>query len=168
MNAEDLTGQVWFDYVSPHVWRFYRFVRSVAETGTPVSLDWQPLPTEGQELAMTALATLTDPADRGRFLHAMLGLVHIKELAVEDPEIVARAAAVAGVHVPETPDAVMLADLTAQAASIGVDGTPSLYRHGSPMRIVLTEAALIDEPVATFATIISTADNDGIWELRKP
>jgi len=163
-----LTGQIWFDFKNPQVWLFYRFVRSAASAGIAVGLDWQPLPTIGQELAMTTQATLTEPVERGRFLHAMLGRVHLEG---DDPTATATvhaAAAAADIPVPDRVDATLLAELGDRAEGIGVESTPSMYRHGPPMHITLTEAALMDDPASTVRTIVAVADNDAIWELRKP
>lgn len=164
----ELTGQVWFDFASSDVWLFYRFIRAAAGSGIPVALDWQPLPTVGQDLAMSVFAAIEDPLSRGKFLHAMLGLVHLEGMPADEPTTVSAAIASAGVDseakvVPE-----LLAEREARATALSIGGTPTLYRDGSPIRVVLTGAALMGDFDKTSRTIVAAMENDGIWELRKP
>jgi hypothetical protein len=165
----ELTGQVWFTFGSTDVWQFYRFARLVAESGTEVGLDWMPFPTGEEDLAMSTYLTLETPISRGKFLHAMLGLVHIEGRSPSDPEVVADAVDAAAVVVSHLGvDQAKLEGVRVIADGIGVVSSPSLYRHGPPMAISLTTAALLDDPSETLRTILSVSDDDGIWELRKP
>lgn len=165
----EFSGQVWFKFDCKDAWLFYRFVRSFAEADATVSLEWVPLPTEGEELAASALSSLSDPDDRGRFLHAMLGLVHIEGLAVGSAVTVAKAIDAAGVEgAQQTVDRDLITALTERAGALGVSSSPSLYRHGPVTAITLTPAVLEGDPVRTAEAILAVADNDGIWGLQKP
>lgn len=164
----DLAGQIWFDFASPQVWTFYRFARAAARAGVAVTLDWQPYPADGQDLAMSAFASLTQPLDRGKFLHAMLGLVHIEGQSPNDAATVDGAIHAAGVDASRTVDITVLETKRSQALALGVVSTPTLYRHGTPLHVVLTAAALSSHHRETVRTIVEATDNDGIWELRKP
>lgn len=165
----ELTGQVWFRFAPPSVWLFYRFVRSVAETDISVALEWLPFPCDDERLATDVFLTLDDPTSRGLFLHAMLGLVHIEGMSVSDESTVVAALGAAGLDVRlDSLEPARTDDVAKVAADLGVAGVPSLYRFGSPMEILLTNAALLEDPAPTLRTILDTSDNDGIWELRKP
>jgi len=163
----EFSGQVWFTFGSPDDWLFYRFVRSVAESGVPTALDWQPMPHDDERLAMSVLLGITEPEARGRFLHAMFGLVHLESRDVTDPDTVADAARAAGI-VAAPVESGDLEQAATAGAEIGVSGTPTLYRHGPPMHVRLNPSALTGDPRDTLQTILAMSDNDGIWELRKP
>ena len=164
----EFSGQVWFDFADEQVWRFYRFVRAIAAAGHTVSLEWRPLPGRGHDGAAAVFEALTTPDERGRFLHAMLGLVHLEGLDPADAAVVQRAGEAAGVALP-APDDGTLAQVATLAADLGVEDVPSLYRHGPVMRIELTEAALLDEDhVGRAERMLAVADDDGIWRLGKP
>lgn len=163
----ELTGQVWFDFRSPDVWTFYRFVRSVAQAGHPVGLAWTPVGRDDEEEAAATFAALESPVDRGRFLHAMLGLTHLEGADPSDPGTVAAARAAA--HIDGTAqDADEVARWRSEARQLGVAGVPALYRHGPATVIRLTNAALDGDIKGRAERIFSTADDDGIWELVKP
>ena len=87
----EFTGQVWFTFGSPDVWVFYRFVRALAEAGGSVGLEWTPLPGSGEDVAMATFSGLPTPTDRGLFLHAMLGKVHLDGADPTEPATVAMA-----------------------------------------------------------------------------
>ncbi len=164
----EFSGQVWFDFVDPDVWRFYRFVRLLASEGHAVLLEWRPLPGRGHDHAVVVFEALDTPEDRGRFLHAMLGLVHLEGADAGDRGTVERALSASGVGQPVVSPDASVADLSALAAELGVRGVPTLYRHGPVVRIGLTEAALLEDVAARAASILSVADDDGIWRLDKP
>ena len=160
-----LDGQVWFDFSDAAVWHFYRFVRELAARGSTVSLDWQPLPSEDQHEAMSLFVSLSSHEDRGRFLHALLGLVHLEGQDPSDADVVARAAAAA--KVDQGPGG-SLDDLAHEAAQLGVHRVPSLYRHGPVVTIRLNGASLEGDLERRAATILAMTGDDGIWELSKP
>ena len=161
----DFDGQVWFNFTDDAVWRFYRFVRELASAGARVGLDWRPLPTEAEAGAMSVFESLSSPEDRGRYLHALLGLVHIEDRDPGEPETVAEAVRAAEVQ----PGArAALDSLTEEAARLGVRTVPALYRHGPVVTVRLTDAALSGDVRRTAATILEMASDDGIWELSKP
>lgn len=160
---------MWFRFGSREVWLFYRYVRAVAESGQTVGLEWLPLPEADEDLAMSVYLSLDDPNTRGRFLHAMLGLVHIEERSVADESTVLEAITAAGVDVEDVAPRPELLDTVQRVAEdISVVAVPSLYRHGPPMRIALTPAALVGDPSPILRTILEVSEQDGIWELSKP
>jgi hypothetical protein len=162
-------GQVWFDFSSEPVWVFYRFARELAHGGAEVALEWLPLPNGRETMAMSTFVDVDDAADRGRFLHAMLGLVHLEDADPSSPATVERAAAEAGINVGSSlmphPD---LDDLTERAAELGVRAVPSLYRHGPVTHITLSGAALSGDITSRAVVMLAMADDDGIWSLAKP
>jgi hypothetical protein len=164
-----LDGQVWFSFTNPDVWIFYRFVRELAASGNAVNLEWVPLHHPDEAKSMAVFLTIAEPDTRGRFLHAMLGLIHIENERFDDDAIIAAALSAAGVSAagPKAGE-VELSTLAAQARSLGVTDTPTLYRNGPASHIRLTEAALNRDVAETAASIISIADDDGVWEIKKP
>ena len=161
-------GRVWFDFTNPAVWEFYRFVRALAESGSAVNLEWVPLFKGTEEEAMTTFISLASPQDRGRFLHAMLGLVHIDNLDAEEPATVERALEAADVDASERVEVESLHDLAANATEIGVTETPTLYDDGPVMHIVLNGAANVGDVAGTAESILGVLNSDGIWKLSKP
>lgn len=146
---------------------FYRFVRSVASAGGQVGLEWTPLPGSGEDLAMDTYLGISAPADRGRFLHAMLGLVHLDGADPTAGDTVSAALDAAG-----DPSVVIEAgkrdELGDLAEGLGVTGVPTLFRHGPAARISLNPAALEGDVLARAAGILAVADDDGVWEVVKP
>jgi 2-hydroxychromene-2-carboxylate isomerase len=162
-------GQVWFSFRNPEVWIFYRFLRKLAASGESVNLQWVPLFDPDEENAMTTFLAIKEAEERGRFLHAMLGLIHLEREPFDDASIVAKALSAAG----GSPDFAgtsenAVSQLASEAESLGVTATPTLYRHGPASHIRLTEAALMGDTAATAATILSIADDDAIWGISKP
>ena len=94
-----LDGQVWFSFTNRDVWIFYRFVRQLASAGHSVNLDWVPLFNPDEATSMSTFLAIDDMDDRGRFLHAMLGLIHLEDEPFDDEVIVARALSAAGIAV---------------------------------------------------------------------
>lgn len=161
-------GEVWFDFSSADVWMFYRFVRALAADGHDVALDWRPLPRQDEQRAMGTYVALTSPVDRGRFLHAMLGLVHLEGAAAADDDTVRRAQEAAGTAATDTNGADALARHASDAAAVGVSRVPTLYRHGPATTVVLNAAALEGDRAIRAATILAMIEDDGTWELAKP
>lgn len=164
-----LDGQVWFSFRNPDVWVFYRFVRELAASGNTVNLDWVPLRDVEEARSMATFVAIAEPDQRGRFLHAMLGLIHIEREKFDDDSIITAALSVAGIAPvgPEV-DEDELSSLAAHAGSLGVTETPTLYSHGPASHIRLTEAALMGDVAVTAASIVAVADDDGIWGIAKP
>ncbi len=164
-----LDGRVWFDFTNPAVWQFYRFIRAFAEAGHGVGLDWVPLFKGAEAEAMSVFITLPSPADRGQFLHVLLGLVHIEGADANEAATVVRAleaADLAGKEVREDVDA--LEAMAQSAAELGVIETPTVYNHGPVMHVVLNAVAGTGDVEETALSILSVLENDGIWRLSKP
>jgi hypothetical protein len=162
-------GQVWFSFTDPDVWIFYRFVRAVASCGNDVNLEWVPLPHAEQESAMSTFLAISDVQQRARFLHAMLGLIHLERVEFDDDSIVGRASDAAEIGaIDGSSGGAELASLAASAASLGVVAAPTLYRHGPASHIRLTEAVLTGDVTLTANSIWAIAGDDGVWEISKP
>jgi len=162
-------GQVWFSFRNPDVWIFYRFVRELAASDVPVNLDWVPLFNPDERFAMSTFLGIDAADDRGRFLHAMLGLIHLEGEPFDDDTIVAKALSASGVTTSGSDvDESALGALARDAASLGVTDTPTLYRHGPVTHLRLTEASLTGDVVQTAAALLVVAANDGIWSISKP
>jgi len=162
-------GQVWFDFSTPSVWVFYRWLGALASSGAEVAVEWMPLPKGSERAAMATLLAIEKQQDRGRFIQAMLGLVHLEGLQASELKTVAAALEAAGLSPVVVTDAhPLLEDLRSRATLLGVEAVPSLYRHGPALSIQLNPAVLDEEPQQIARTIIDVMDSDGIWELRKP
>jgi hypothetical protein len=162
-------GQIWFDFSSPSVWTFYCWARQLAESGADVAIEWLPLPKGTERAAMATLLSIEEPNDRGRYLHAMLGLVHLEGMEASDLKTVAAALAAAELNSVIVKDAhPLLEDLRSLAMGLGVDAVPTLYRSGPVMSIQLNPAILNEDPGETAQTINKVIGCDGMWELRKP
>jgi 2-hydroxychromene-2-carboxylate isomerase len=162
-------GQVWFDFSSPSVWVFYRWVRALAESGVDVALDWMPLPADAEREAMATLLGIEDSQDRGRFLHAMLGLVHIDKRSASEMETVAEALRAAGLDSMIVRDEhPLLKDLATRSTELGIDAVPTLCRHGPVLSVQLNDSVFDGDVQQVARTINEVMESDGIWELRKP
>ena len=164
-----LDGRVWFDFANPQVWRFYQFIRAFAKAGNTVALDWVPLYQDSQAEAMSVYIGLSSPLERGRFLHALLGLVHIEGSDPDEREAVLRAMDAAGLSggLPLV-DTSALEAMTTNASELGVTDTPTLYQLGPVAHIVLNAAASSGHLELTAQTIMSVLSDDGIWSITKP
>jgi hypothetical protein len=162
-------GQIWFDFSSTAVWTFYLWIRRLAESGSEVAIEWLPLPKGTERAAMATLLAIDKPEDRGRYLHAMLGLVHMEGMSASDIRTVAAALQAADLDSVVVKDAhPLLEELRSRAMLLGVDAVPSLYRRGPVMSIQLNPAVLAEDPSETAETINRVLGSDGVWELRKP
>lgn len=169
MQTSAFTGQIWFDFSSPSVWVFYQWVRALASTGTDVAIEWLPLPKGTERAAMATLLAIEAPDDRGRYLHAMLGLVHIEGMEASDLKTVAAALGAADLNSVIVKDAhPLLEELRSRATRLGVDAVPTLFRNGPVMSIQFNPAILAEDPLHTAETINRVLGSDGMWELRKP
>lgn len=170
--------RVYFDFTSPDVWTFFRLLGAAAAGGVELRTDWRPfLPGPESHASMSALAAYEavrdrDPDRHGNFLLALLTAVHVEERDPCDASTLAAAGELAGVDpsMIEASGAYTEAVLasTAEAGELGVSATPSLYRHGPVLHVVLTPAALRGDAVARLQTIEAVLDDDAIWTLEKP
>lgn len=134
-----------------------------------MELDWTPLPNDAQRVAMATLLGIEEPQDRGRFIHAMFGLVHLNNASPTETGTVIealKASELGSGMVRE--DHPLLDDLAVRSAELGVTTVPSLVRHGPLLAIHLNPAVLNEEPQQVARTIDAVIESDGIWELRKP
>jgi hypothetical protein len=163
-----LEGRVWFDFANPDVWNFYTFVLAVAEAGNSVGLEWVPLYSGVEAEAMTTFVSLPNPQDRGRFLHAMLGLTHIEGLDPRAPATVAKALEAAECERPDRVATDALEEIAAKAAEFGVAETPTMFNGGPVMHIAVNQAASMGNVGETADAILAVLNSDGIWTLKKP
>jgi hypothetical protein len=164
-----LDGQVWFSFTNRDVWVFYRFVRQLASAGHSVNLDWVPVFDRNEAISMSTFLAIDDSNDRGRFLHAMLGLIYLDGQPFDDETIAAKALSAAGVaEVGAASGESELELLATQAGALGVTATPTLYRRGPVSHIRLTEASLMGDVEKTAIAILSVTDDDGVWGIAKP
>jgi hypothetical protein len=161
-------GRVWFDFTNPAVWQFYKFVLALAEDGNGVGLEWVPLYRGVETEAMTTFVSLPTSQERGRFLHAMLGLVHIEKLDAESTSTITKAFETADCEAPERVGIVALDEIATKAVDMGVEETPTLFTGGPVMHVVLNQAATMGNLVDTAEAILAVLDSDGIWTLAKP
>lgn len=170
--------RVYFDFASPDVWLFFRLLGAAAADGVELRTDWRPFIADLEsDASMLPLATYEAVRDRvpdrhGGFLLALLTAVHVEGKDQGDGATISAAGDLAGL-VPgaieaarEYTDAVLAS--TAEARGLGVSATPSLYRHGPVLHVVLTPAALQGDAVGRLRTIDAVLDDDAIWSLEKP
>ncbi|MCL1592828.1 MAG: hypothetical protein M3132_00570 [Actinomycetia bacterium] len=161
-------GRVWFDFTNPQVWHFYRFIRSFVKAGNEAAIEWLPLFDGEQVEAMSAYVMPRSPEDRGRFLHAMLGLVHVEGMDANERPTVSQALAAAGLGSEIVVDVEKLRQISTEAHVLGVAKTPTLYKLGPVLHIELNAAAYTGDVTATGASILAVLANDGVWGLTKP
>ncbi len=160
-------GQVWFDFGTKNVWHFYRFIRALASAGHTVALEWTPIPNPEEQEAIEVFLSLSTSEDRGRFLHAMLGLVNIEDEDASSTATVDRALVASGQMRPVDGNA-DVASLKARAEQLGVHSVPAMYRHGPVVAIGLNGAAVSGDLERRASLILDMLDDDGIWSLSKP
>lgn len=161
-------GRVWFDFANPQVWNFYRFVRAFAKTGNSAAIEWLPMYIGSEAEAMSAHVMPRSSEDRGRFLHAMLGLVHMEGLDPNRRTTVHRALDSADLSQDFVLDIPQLQSIASAARELGVDRTPTMYNHGPVMHVALNEAAISGDVESTGKTLMDLLGNDGIWAITKP
>jgi len=161
-------GRVWFDFTNPEVWHLYRFVRAFVEAGNQAAIEWLPLYKDSEVEAMSAFVMPRNPEDRGRFLHAMLGLVHIERLDANREATVAMALENAGLGSEIAIDVPQLRQIASDAHELGVVHTPTIYNHGPVMHVKLNAAAITGDVEATGRALMDVLGNDGIWAIEKP
>ncbi len=161
-------GRVWFSFANPSVWQFYTFVLALAREGNSVGLEWVPFYEGDERDAMATFVSLPSPQERGRFLHAMLGLVHIDKMDPGESSTVAAALRAAACDTPTGVDVATLEEIAEKAAELGVHDTPALFTGGPTMHVVMNEAAASGDVEATAAAVLAVLESDGIWRLAKP
>ena len=169
-------GRVYFDFVNPSVWWFYRFLAIAAKAGAELRMDWRPFDVGGDVASRRALAGFTAIADeyperQGAYLQALLALRHHKGEDLGDPDTLAAAADAARVAAPSVADVEWfdrVAESTLEGHKLGVAKTPTLYRHGPVLHVETNMAALSGDVLERLRLIDGVLADDGIWSLTKP
>ena len=116
---------------------------------------------------MQVFLSLQTPADRGRFLHAMLGLVNLEGEDAASQTTVESALVASELGRPETA-AADLVTLNEQAHELGVTTVPTMYRHGPAVAVGMNGAAISGDLERRARVILDMLDDDGLWSLGKP
>lgn len=171
-------GRIYFDFVEPAVWRFYRFLTAAARSGAELQLEWRPfLSDPGNETGLAALASYEAVRERhvdrhGAYLQALLSLHHLDAADLRSEQTL-RAAAESAAVPAEAPLAwdlyreQVLAS-TREGRALGVTATPSIYRHGPVMQVDVNPAAYEGDVAGRLRVIELVLEDDGIWGLVKP
>lgn len=180
LPAVGFSARLYFDFVTPDVFRFYRVLVGAQEEGVTLRMEWRPYPGSGSApdqalLAAAELVRLEVPDLHLGFVRAVLAAVHLEGDAVDDPSLAQVAARAAGVGIGVVaPDRIaergqlLLAEAVSEAVELGVEGVPSLYRQGSPLRIETTEAISSGSSRQRLELIDGMLEDDGLWLLAKP
>ena len=176
------SGRVYFDFVAPAVWRFYRFLTVAAAEGATLQLDWRPFQQQGAagrdgEEALFAYAWIRehDQAASATYLQALLTAYHRNGAEADIIATAESAARVAGIDAAGWREAVSgahganaVARATEEGRGLGVSRVPSLYRHGPVLHVDLTPAALDPGALRRLELIDGVLEDDAIWTLSKP
>ena len=144
-------GRLYFDFSSPDVWRFYRFLVAAVADGAVLGLDWEPFIRRDDNrpslLAHVAVRS-AQPEKSGAFVQAMLAAVHEHQEPHDSLATIKGAAAAAEIDPDwlaeritgaDTVDALEAAQV--EAVEMGVTGTPTLYRNGPVLYVEVSGAA---------------------------
>ena len=179
----DFTGTVYFDFEGADSWRLFSLLTRAAAEGIRVDVDWIGFPVggPGDREAMTpgvralaAHAAVVEPVRQQVVRQALFTLVHRQGDSL-DAELTYRAAAkVAGLDGDVLLAAIPQVGFTTVAAAHeravagGITATPTVARHGPPVRVV-TNPAIHHGPAKPRLELIDRMlEDDGIWELVKP
>jgi hypothetical protein len=176
----DFTGRLYFDFISPDVFRVHQLLARAEGEGVSIGLQWRGLPsapdsTDRSALAASEMVRTMAPDRYGAFVQTVLVGVHLEHMRFEGDgllEAAARAAGIDGDVVSATRigtvGEALLQATEKEAAGLGVKGVPSIYRHGPVVR-VRTTPAIVEGPASPRIELIAAVlDDDGLWELSKP
>ena len=165
-------GRIYYDF-SPAVWRFYRFLTAAANEGAELRLDWRPYLSDVDSQSSEGLALVESvrqhfPDRHGAYLQALLALRHLEGADLTDPSVTAVAASSAAIDGTVVPDYEAAIRSTEVGASLGVSGTPTIFRHGPVLRVGVNPAAYEGDVLERLRLIDAVLNDDGIWSLAKP
>ena len=168
-------GRVYFDFDSPAVWWFYRFLSVASKAGAELRMDWRPFDPDGDVASRRALAGFAAVADeyperQGAYLQALLALRHHQGEDLGDADTLEKAADAARVSAPSASTEWFdrVAESTLEGRKLGVSQTPTLYRHGPVLHVEMNMAALSGDVLERLNLIDGVLSDDGIWGLTKP
>ena len=165
-------GRIYYDF-SPAVWRFYRFLTAAANEGAELRLDWRPYlsdadPQSSEGVALVESVRQRLPDRYGAYLQALLALRHLEGADITDPSVAAVAASSAAIEGTVVPDYEAAIRSTEMGASLGVTGTPTVFRSGPVLQVKLTPAAYEGNVLERLRLIDTVLGDVGIWSLAKP
>ena len=165
-------GRIYYDF-SAAVWRFYRFLTAAANEGAELRLDWQPYAGEADPQSLEGLALVEAvrqrfPDRHGAYLQALLAMRHLEGADLTDPSVTAVAASSVAIDGPIVPDYEATARSTEVGASLGVSGTPTIFRHGPVLHVGVNPASYEGDVLERLRLIDAVLADDGIWSLNKP
>ncbi len=171
-------GRVYFDFVNPAVWWFYRFLGVASKAGADLRMDWRPFDADGDDAVASrrALASYVAvreeyPERHGAYLQALLALRHHQGEDLGSSETLAAAADAARVAAPSVSNVEWfdrVAESTLEGRKLGVSDTPTLYRHGPVLHVETNMAALSGDVLERLRLIDGILGDDGLWRLTKP
>jgi 2-hydroxychromene-2-carboxylate isomerase len=178
------TGRLFYDFVSADVWRFFQMLISAQNEGAQLGVEWKPFLVAGVPGELDAHARLLAAAEivrndavlnHGAFVAAVLTAVHAEGMALESDEIIPLALRLAqldagflGDGLVATQGRAHLEASQAEAATLGVDAVPTVYRHGPVVAVRTTSAVTMGSGLHRLEMINAMLEDDGLWELRKP
>jgi hypothetical protein len=179
----DFIGTVYFDFEGADSWRLFSLLTRAAAEGVRVNVEWVGFPVDGPGdrdaltpgvRALAAHAAVAEPARRAVIRQALFTLVH-REGDSLSAELTYRAAAkVAGLDGDVLLAAIPQVGFTSlvatheRAVAAGITATPTIARHGPPVRVVSNPAIHHGPAKPRVELIDRMLEDDGIWELVKP
>jgi hypothetical protein len=117
---------------------------------------------------------VAQPDAHDKFVRALLTLVYQERDKPGADKTLAVAAHVAGLDGPtvlaqaQDPGLGLLRDAVAEAQKHGVNGVPTIERHGPPVLIKTNAAANHGSAATRLRLIDHMIRDDGIWKMTKP
>lgn len=176
----DFEGRLYYDFVSPEVYRLLDLLARAEQEGARLALEWRAFPASADAADAVALAAAelirTEyPTLHGGFVQAMIVAIHLDGEMPGDRrtlDLAARVAGVPGAAVSEdrlaAAGAEAIAATVAEAVEIGVTTVPTLYRHGPVVKVRTTASVGMGPAVPRLEVIDAMLRDDGLWELSKP
>lgn len=176
----EFNGRLYFDFVSPDVFRLHQLLARAETEGAVLGLQWRPYSPDGDSpdhraLAASEMVRTMAPLRYGAFIQAMLVGVHLEHLDVAGldlPQIAAKATGlpddvVSPNRVATIGETLLNATLD-EARRLGVTAVPCIYRHGPVVVVRSTPAVTTGPAIRRLEMIDAMLEDDGLWELSKP
>lgn len=176
----DFTGRLYFDFISPDVFRLHQLLARAEAEGVTLGLQWRAFPSSSDAIDRSALAAAEmvrtmAPGRYGAFVQTVLVGVHLEHMEFEGDGLLEAASRAAGIDADvvaatrlATVGEALLQATEKEAEGLGVTGVPSVYRHGPAVRVRTTPAIARGQARRRLEIISAMLDDDGLWELSKP